>query len=119
MFRSISILALATLLSGLGFEQASAQTDPIPEAMRARELPRQRLSGPRFGFTTFTGDVARYRSAMGKESIMSQFGWQFEGVVNSSRKSSIRGFLAGRRGASHSPKSLQNQRRLYPRKCHY
>lgn len=85
MFRSISMLALATLLSGLGFEQAAAQTDSIPDAMRARQLPRQRLSGPRFGFTTFTGDVALYRSAIGKEAIMSQFGWQFETQVVSTQ----------------------------------
>ena len=55
-----------------------AQIEPIPEEMEARELPRQRLSGPRFGFTVFTGDVAKYRQALNKQPIMSQFGWQFE-----------------------------------------
>jgi len=71
-------LALATLLVAATHAPALAQTDSIPEEMRVRSLPRQHLSGPRFGFTTFTGDVAAFRQAMGKESIMSQFGWQFE-----------------------------------------
>ena len=53
--------------------------------MRARQLPRQQLSGPRFGFTTFTGDVARQRMSIGKEAIMSQFGWQFETRIVSTR----------------------------------
>ncbi len=78
MYRTIITFAIAALLIGLGSESASAQADPIPDRLRARQLPRQHLSGPRFGFTTFTGDVARMRNAMGKEAIMSQFGWQFE-----------------------------------------
>ena len=77
MNRAINALALAAVLTGSGFVQASAQ-DSIPESMRARQLPRQKLSGPRFGFTTFTGDVADYRQAIGKSAVMSQFGWQFE-----------------------------------------
>lgn len=51
---------------------------PIPEDMQVRKLPRQRLSGPRFGFTVFSGDVAEWRQSQGLEPIMSQFGWQFE-----------------------------------------
>lgn len=78
MYRTIMTFAIAALLIGLGSESASAQADPIPDGLRARQLPRQHLSGPRFGFTTFTGDVARMRNAIGKEAIMSQFGWQFE-----------------------------------------
>jgi hypothetical protein len=78
MDRNLKILALATLLAGFAHAPASAQVDSIPLAMRARQLPRQHLSGPRFGFTTFTGQVADLRRSIGKESIMSQFGWQFE-----------------------------------------
>ena len=77
MRRAINALALATLLTGSGLATAAAQ-DTIPETMRARQLPRQKLSGPRFGFTTFTGDVADYRRWVGKSAVMSQFGWQFE-----------------------------------------
>lgn len=81
MNRSISIVAMTALFTGIGFRAASAQADSIPTEMRAKQLPRQHLSGPRFGFTTFTGDVARYRNALGKEPIISQFGWQFETQV--------------------------------------
>ena len=84
MNRSIRTLALASLLIGAGLAPASAQ-DSIPESMRARQLPRQKLSGPRFGFTTFTGDVADFRRAVGKSAIMSQFGWQFETQIVSGR----------------------------------
>jgi hypothetical protein len=87
--RSIRIFTFAVLqaamLAGLTSAPALAQTDTIPEDLRARQLPRQHLSGPRFGFTTFTGDVAKLRQSVGKESIMSQFGWQFETQVVSTR----------------------------------
>ena len=77
MNRTTIAVALAILTFGPGLERVSAQ-EPIPETMRARQLPRQTLSGPRFGFTTFTGDVAKYRRAAGKSAVMTQFGWQFE-----------------------------------------
>jgi hypothetical protein len=87
--RSIQIFAFAVLqsasLAGFASAPALAQTDTIPAELRARQLPRQHLSGPRFGFTTFTGDVAKLRQAVGKESIMSQFGWQFETQIVSTR----------------------------------
>jgi hypothetical protein len=87
--RSLRILAATAMLSGsfagVTAHPASAQADSIPSEMQARRLPRQHLSGPRFGFTTFTGDVATLRQAVGKESIMSQFGWQFETQVVSTR----------------------------------
>lgn len=57
---------------------ASAQDRPVPDGLRADRPPAQRLSGPRIGFTTFTGDVAEFREANGKSAFMSQFGWQFE-----------------------------------------
>ena len=83
--RSINVIAIAVLLGGVSPRLAASQTDSIPTELRARTLPRQHLSGPRFGFTTFTGDVAKYRQAIGKEAIMSQFGWQFETQVVSTR----------------------------------
>jgi hypothetical protein len=78
MFRSIAI-TIAMIL-GLGTTSGFAQqADPtIPEEMQVKKLPRQKLAGPRFGFTVFTGQVAEYRQAQGLEPIMSQFGWQFE-----------------------------------------
>ncbi|MDH3208268.1 MAG: hypothetical protein OEO79_16830 [Gemmatimonadota bacterium] len=85
MCRSMTLLALSAIFASAQATPVVAQADSIPSAMRARQLPRQHLSGPRFGFTTFTGDVARLRNAIGKESIMSQFGWQFETQVVSTR----------------------------------
>ena len=51
---------------------------PVPQSTQTKKLTRQHLSGPRFGFTVFTGDVANKRIAAGLEPIMTQFGWQFE-----------------------------------------
>jgi hypothetical protein len=68
---------LATILLALGASapKASAQdSTSIPEAQQARKLPRQKLAGPRFGFTTFTGDVAHMRERAGLEPIITQFG---------------------------------------------
>jgi len=84
MKRAIHILTVVTLMCGLSSARAAAQ-EPIPESMRARQLPRQHLSGPRFGFTAFTGEVARLRNLAGKEAIMSQFGWQFETQIVSTQ----------------------------------
>jgi hypothetical protein len=49
-----------------------------------RPLTRQKLSGPRFGFTTFTGDIADMRDQAGLEPLMTQFGWQWETQIISS-----------------------------------
>ena len=70
--------ALATVFAFTTPATPVAAQQPIPDSMQARTLPRQHLSGPRFGFTAFTGDVATFRQAAGKQPIMSQFGWQFE-----------------------------------------
>ena len=79
MFRNTHVLAAALVLAaGARAAPATAQVDAIPAEMQARTLPRQQLSGPRFGFTAFTGAVAAGRQALGKQPIMSQFGWQFE-----------------------------------------
>ena len=85
MSRTIITLAMTALIIGFGFDSAVAQADPIPDHLRVSQLPRQHLSGPRFGFTTFTGDVARQRTSIGKEAIMSQFGWQFETQIVSTQ----------------------------------
>lgn len=84
MCRSIKILAAAFVIAAVVPMGISAQA-AIPEEMQARKLPRQHLSGPRFGFTAFTGDVARLRQSAGKQPIMSQFGWQFETQILSTQ----------------------------------
>lgn len=72
-------LVLAALATLTVSAPTAAQNRPqVPEDRQVRTLPRQSLNGPRFGFTTFTGDVARARQDAGKSTIMSQFGWQFE-----------------------------------------
>lgn len=78
MFRSATVFALVALAAAGLAVDTEAQVAQIPEAMQARTLPRQQLSGPRFGFTAFTGQVAELRQLAGKQPIMSQFGWQFE-----------------------------------------
>lgn len=77
MSRIARVLALAATTA---FAQPLvAQSVPeIPVEQRAKKLPRQHLAGPRFGFTTFTGETADLRDQVGLEPIMSQFGWQFE-----------------------------------------
>jgi hypothetical protein len=77
---SLAILALAPLLTAtLVPSHGGAQSLPeVPEAQRVKKLPRQQLSGPRFGFTAFTGETADLRDSAGLEGIMTQFGWQFE-----------------------------------------
>ncbi len=78
MFRKPILTAIAAILMLVPFQPAHAQRPELPEATRAKQLPRQHLLGPRFGFTTFTGDIADKRNPIGKEAITSQFGWQFE-----------------------------------------
>jgi hypothetical protein len=77
---SRSILSLVIALTAFGSTVAGAQENRprVPEDRIAKALPRQRLSGPRFGFTVFTGETADLRSQAGLEPLMSQFGWQFE-----------------------------------------
>ena len=78
MFRKAILTAITTILTLTSFQPVHAQRGERPESVSARPLPRRHLSGPRFGFTTFTGDIADKRQSIGKEAIMSQFGWQFE-----------------------------------------
>ena len=93
MSRATLIIAAAALL--VGGAPVSAQSRPeVPEAQQVKKLPRQSLNGPRFGFTTFTGDVAEQRSLADLEPIMSQFGWQFENQIVS-MSSGSRALLEG------------------------
>jgi hypothetical protein len=81
MSRSTVILngVLTALCATLLTAPLAAQEPPaVPADQMAKQLPRQTLSGPRFGFTTFTGETADRRDQAGLESIMTQFGWQFE-----------------------------------------
>jgi hypothetical protein len=78
MFRTAFVTVGLSLFVGIGSAAAQRPAAPIPEEMEVQKLPSQKLSGPRFGFTVFTGDVATYREAKGLQPIMSQFGWQFE-----------------------------------------
>ena len=72
-------LVLALLCLHAPAKSVLAQGAPeVPEAQRVKKLPRQKLSGPRFGFTTFTGDVAEQRQQADLEPMMTQFGWQWE-----------------------------------------
>ena len=84
MSRSALVIALAALL--VGAPAVSAQSRPtVPESRQVQRLPRQSLNGPRFGFTTFTGDVARMRHDADMSTIMAQFGWQFETQIVSTK----------------------------------
>jgi len=76
MSRSIIAFAVAALVLSAGAVSAQQST-------QTKKLARQHLSGPRFGFTVFTGDVANKRIAAGLEPIMTQFGWQFETRITS------------------------------------
>jgi hypothetical protein len=82
MTRSTLLIAVAALLATTPAVSAQ-RSPPVPEDRQVQRLPRQQLSGPRFGFTTFTGDVARMRQDLGKSTIMAQFGWQFETQIMS------------------------------------
>ena len=81
---TVSAFAGALFVAGslsMSAADASAQqvTAPqVPIDQQVRKLPRQHLSGPRFGFTVFTGETADLRDLAGLEPIMTQFGWQFE-----------------------------------------
>ena len=78
MFKESVALVMLALILGAGSAGAQQNDGQIPEEMQVKKLPRQKLSGPRFGFTVFTGEVADLRQQAGLEPLMSQFGWQFE-----------------------------------------
>lgn len=78
MSRAALLIATATLFLGGSPASAQATRPEMPADQQVKKLPRQNLSGPRFGFTTFTGETADLRGQADLEPIMSQFGWQFE-----------------------------------------
>lgn len=78
-----ALLASTTLALSSGATAAQQTPPEVSEDRQATRPSRQHLSGPRFGFTAFTGDVADQRAAAGKEAIMTQFGWQFETQIGS------------------------------------
>ena len=85
MFRKIVVLALAA--AGFAAPRPTLAQDSV-NTTAAGETPsvvRRSLSGPRFGFTVFTGQIADARSRAGLEPIMSQFGWQIEKRIVSSQ----------------------------------
>jgi hypothetical protein len=80
MYRSIITLAVAVALGAPAAAQSQEQPAHASNqaAQSAPPAERRELSGPRFGFTVFTGDVANVRQRAGKEPLMTQFGWQAE-----------------------------------------
>jgi hypothetical protein len=79
MIRPATILATALTATALMSTPAQGQVSTAPEQPDDRPAIQQlKLSGPRFGVTAFTGDVAKGRQALGKSAFMTQFGWQAE-----------------------------------------
>lgn len=78
MSRMTKVYVLIALALTAAPAAAQKPASEVPDEVRARELPRQRLSGPRFGVTVFTGDIAKARQAMDLQPFMTQFGWQWE-----------------------------------------
>lgn len=85
MTRMLFAATVAVLGMGTAGAEAAAQRPEDATDNRAVRLPRQHLAGPRFGVTTFTGDVAALRDLVGHQPVMMQFGWQFEIQVVSLR----------------------------------
>lgn len=73
MLRIAPFMALTLMVAAPLVSAAQTPVGPTPGG-----LERHRLAGPRFGFTTFTGEVADQRRQADLETIMSQFGWQLE-----------------------------------------
>ena len=72
----ILIVTIGTL-SAITSTPVAAQMD-VASPTATVTSGRQHLSGPRFGFTVFTGAVADSRIAADREPLISQFGWQWE-----------------------------------------
>jgi hypothetical protein len=76
--RTLAVLALV-----LSARSAAAQSSAASRDSNAvRSVERDKLSGPRFGFTVFTGDVAKLRQQVNRQPLMTQFGWQFETQIS-------------------------------------
>ena len=87
MSRPITMLLFALALSaGAASAQIGGSTRP---GLQAREVaPRRHLSGPRFGFTVFTGETADQRDQAELEPLMTQFGWQWETQIKATENGS-------------------------------
>ena len=73
------ILTIPVALCALTAAPSEAQEASEHSELTATVVtPRQHLSGPRFGFTVFTGEIADQRNAADLEPMMTQFGWQWE-----------------------------------------
>jgi len=77
MNRVAPILTAAALVATFSAAPAAAQTQPYPGTIAA-PVEVLKLSGPRFGVTAFTGEVATARQSIDKSAFMTQFGWQAE-----------------------------------------
>jgi len=85
MLDRIAVNVLALFAVGLGSIAVSPLSAQEAPGENQAVLVQQKLSGPRFGATVFTGDVAKFRTANDKSRIMSQFGWQWETQMMSSQ----------------------------------
>ncbi len=65
MSRMILALLFVTLALSADAASAQVQASARPEAQEGQGISRRKLSGPRFGFTVFTGDVADQRNQAG------------------------------------------------------
>jgi hypothetical protein len=76
--RMIAVLALVLSAGSAAAQSSAGSRDTTP----GRSVDRNKLSGPRFGFTVFTGDIAKLRQQIDREPLMTQFGWQFETQIS-------------------------------------
>ena len=69
-------LALLLVFALFGADAALAQPDAVPASVETEPL---KLSGPRFGVTYISGELARrLDDEFDTAPVISQFGWQFE-----------------------------------------
>ena len=74
---------IATLVLILSAQSAAAQSSTASrDTVVVQQVERNKLSGPRFGFTVFTGDIAKLRQQIDRQPVMTQFGWQFETQIS-------------------------------------
>lgn len=78
--KTIAMLALTLSAGSVAAQSPAVSRDTVT----VRSVDRDKLSGPRFGFTVFTGDVAKLRQQIDREPLMTQFGWQFETQISPS-----------------------------------
>jgi len=76
--KTIAILALILSARSAAAQSSPGSRDTVP----VKAVERDKLSGPRFGFTVFTGEIAKLRQRIDREPLMTQFGWQFETQIS-------------------------------------